>query len=84
MPTVKAYVTALSNRQQVIAMKYGADLNRTSKTTRVAIKSVLVLLAIVIKTLVDKGVVTDAELTATLDAARDDAYPDEPVDPPPT
>ena len=82
MATVKQYVTALSNRQQIIAMKYGTDLTRTSKGTRVAIKSVLVLLAIVIKTLVDKGVVTDAELTATLDAARDDAYDDEPVDPP--
>ena len=81
MPTVKQYVTALSNRQQSIAMKYGADVTRTSKTTRVAIKSVLVLLAVVVKTLVDKGVVTDAELTATLDAARDDAYDDEPVDP---
>lgn len=81
MATVKAYVTALSNRQQVIAMKYGADITRTSKTTRVAVRSVLVLLAVVIKTLVDKGVITDAELTATLDAARDDAYDDEPVDP---
>lgn len=81
MPTVKAYVAALSNRQQAIAMKYGADVTRTSKTTRVAIKSVLVLLAVVVKTLVDKGVVTDAELTATLDAARDDTYDDEPVEP---
>ena len=81
MPTVKQYVTALSNRQQIIAIKYGADINRTSKTTRVAIKSVLVLLAIVVKTLVDKGVITDAELTATLDAAKDDAYDDEPLEP---
>ena len=81
MPTVKQYVTALSNRQQVIATKYGADITRTSKANRAAIKSLLVLLAIVIKTLVDKGVVTDAELNATLDAARDDAYDDEPVEP---
>jgi hypothetical protein len=81
--TLTAYVQALRDRQTVIARKLGSDVSRSDKQTRVVNLSVLTLLATVIKTLVDKGVITDAELLATLDAARDDAYTDEPVEPPP-
>jgi hypothetical protein len=83
MATVKTYVTQLQNRQIVIARKFGCDIAQADKQTRVLNLSVLALLAVVIKTLVDKGVITDAELLATLDAARDDTYPDEPMEPPP-
>lgn len=79
MATVKQYVSALSNRQQVIAAKYGSDVTSAPKPARVLNKSLLVLLAVLVKTLVDKGVITDADLNATLDAARDDTYDDEPV-----
>lgn len=82
MATVKAYVDAFMQRQDVIAGKYGCDVSRASKTTRVLNKSILVLLAVLVKTLVDKNIITDAELNATLNAARDDVYADEPMEPP--
>jgi hypothetical protein len=81
--TLAAYVQALRDRQVVIARKLGSDVSRSDKQTRVLNLSVLTLLATVIKTLVDKGVITDAELLATLDTARDGAYADEPAEPPP-
>lgn len=83
MATVKQYLVQLRQRQDAIARKFGADVSRAGKSARVLNLSLLCLLAVLIKTLVDKGVLTDAELVATLDAARDDAYPDEPVEPPP-
>jgi len=83
MATVKTYIQALLDRQTIIAKKFGADLTGADKQTRVLNLALLVLIAVLIKTLVDKGLITDAELNATLNAARDDAYPDEPLKPPP-
>jgi hypothetical protein len=83
MATVKAYVLAMQSRQRAIARKYGCDIGRTSKETRCLNLSLLTLLAVVIKTLTDKGVITDAEILATLDAARDDVWNDEPNELPP-
>lgn len=83
MATVKQYVQQVRDAQRAIARKFGCDVYATDKQTRVAILSVLCLLAVLIKTLVDKGLITDAELKATLDAAAADAYPDEPTEPPP-
>lgn len=83
MATIKQYVTQLRGRQEVIARKLGCDITRSGKSDRVQQLADLVLLAVLIKTLVDKGVITDAELIATLNAARDDAYDDEPIEPPP-
>jgi hypothetical protein len=83
MATVKQYIAALRQRQDVIAVKYGCDIARADKQTRVVNLSILALLAVIVKALVDKGVITDAELTATLNAARDDVYDDEPVESPP-
>jgi hypothetical protein len=82
MATVKQYVNALQDRQQVIARKFGTNPRGADKQTRAINQSILVLLAVLIKALVDKGVVTDAELTAVLNNARDDFYDDEPVQPP--
>ena len=82
MATVKQYMQILRDRQAVIANKFGADVTRIDKQSRVLNLALLALLAVLIKTLVDKGVVTDAELTATLNTARDDAYAGEPAAPP--
>lgn len=82
MATVKQYVQQLRDAQRVIARKFGVDVYLTDKQTRAIVLSGLCLLAVVIKTLVDKGVITDADLKATLDAAKADLYPDEPVEPP--
>lgn len=79
--TVKQYVLEMLQRQVAIGRKFGADISTFSKQLRVLNMSILVLLAVVIKTLTDKGVITDAELLTTLNAARGDDYDDEPVDP---
>lgn len=79
MATVAQYVTSMRQRQDVIARKLGSDIATADKQTRVVNLAILILLAVVIKLLVDKAVLTDAELTATLNAARDDTWPEEPI-----
>jgi hypothetical protein len=83
MATVKAYATQLTQRARVVARMFGADPERSSKELRVLLRTVQIELAVVVKLLVDKGVVTDAELIAAFDAAAADLYPDEPNEPPP-
>ena len=84
MATVKQYIVALRQRQDVIAKKLGCVISQEPKGARVINISLLALLSVLIKTLVDKGVITDAELVATLQAAADDVWPDEgPIVPPP-
>lgn len=83
MTTVKQYVQQMRDRQAVVARKLGGDVFRSDKTLRVLNLSELTLLAAVVKTLVDNAIITDAQLLATLDAARDDAYTDEPIEPSP-
>ena len=85
MTTVKQYVVALRQREEVIARKMGCLTSQEQKGARILNLSLLVLLSVLIKTLVDKGVITDAELVATLQTAADDIWPDEgPIVPPPT
>lgn len=83
MATVKQYVTQLRGIQQNVAVKYGADVTQLDKQHRVLNLSVLALLAVLIKTLTDNAIITDAELLSVLNAAGADTYPDEPVQPPP-
>ena len=81
--TLQQYAEAIWERQKVIAKKSGVELGMTPKELRVLNKSLVVVISTVIKTLVDKGVMTDAELLATLNAARDETYVDEPIWTPP-
>lgn len=72
------YVRQMYARQRVIAEKLGSDISRSTKPVRVLNLSILVLLAVPIKALVDKGVLTDQELISILNEARDALYDDEP------
>lgn len=81
MATLPQYVGVLEQRMKVICQRLGMDYTLSSQNTRVIVRAVLVLLSVVIKTLVDKGVATDAEFTATLNAARDEPWPLEPIEP---
>lgn len=86
MATVKSYITNMLAVQQKIAIKLDADVSQLSKEFRVLNLSILAVIAVVVKTLTDNGVITDAQLQATLTAARDDTYwrePDEAPPPPP-
>lgn len=85
MATAKQYVVQLRSAQNAIGLKLGVDLTTAPKATRVATLSVLALIGVLVKVLVDKGVVTNNELTTELNAAIADVWPDEPVEvtPPP-
>ena len=82
MATVKTYAGHLRARYRVIARKLGVIVASGPKEDRVRDLAMFMLLGVLIKTLVDAGVITDAQLLAALDDARDDFYPDEPHDPP--
>lgn len=77
--TVKQYIRAMWTRQEVMARRMGCDITASGKSTRVLNLSLVALVAVLVKVLVDKGVITDSELTAALNAARDDDYDDEPA-----
>ena len=86
MASVKAYVNNMLDVQQKIARKFDSDISQLSKQFRVLNLAILAVIAVVVKTLTDNGVITDAQLQATLAAARDDTYwrePDEAPLPPP-
>ena len=80
--SIPQYVNFMQTRQQIIATKMGSDPARTDKQIRVFNLALLILIACIVKTLVDKGVISDADILATLNTARDAAYADEPIVPP--
>lgn len=79
MATVKQYVTALWEAQQVISRKLGFDLRRASVEMRCVVLAVDVTLGVVIKVLTDGGVITDQALQTRMNAVRDAAYPQQPA-----
>ncbi len=76
MATVKQWTDQLWQRQGMIAAKFGSDISTAPKTDRVLNRSLLLLLGLVVKVLIDKGVVTEVDLLSALDSARDDTYAD--------
>jgi hypothetical protein len=83
MTTIQQYVSTLYVKQDVVAAKLGVDLSRSSKSDRVMNRCTLILVAVLTKAIVDKGLATDAEMLALLDSAGSVAWDDLPVDPPP-
>lgn len=65
-------MTQLRQRQQVLARKIGADLPGLATEYRIVLSCSNAALAVLMKLLVDKGVVTDAELAAAYNAATVD------------
>lgn len=83
MATIKQYVTNMLDVERKVAWKLDADISQLSKEFRVLNLALLMVIAVVIKTLTDNGVITDAQLNAVLTAARDDSYTPEPIEFPP-
>lgn len=77
MATVRDYVDILWTKQQNIALRLGSDLNTADKRTRVVNFSILALIAVVIKDLVDNGITTNARLNSTLTAALAEQWPEQ-------
>lgn len=82
MTALVQYVRILRSGQASVARKMGVDLSRADKGTRVLMESNLVMIATVVKALVDHGVITDDALLQTVAALRSAVYADEPVVPP--
>jgi hypothetical protein len=80
--TVQQYTNALKQSSAAVARKMGVHFAGSDMPTRVMIRVILGLFATLIKLLVDKGVITDAEVQAALTAATGDVYTEEPAEPP--
>lgn len=80
MTTIATYVKTLRDAQFDIARKMGTSLDYLSAEQRVIMLSNLTIQAILIKRLVDKGVITNAELLSLLNAVRAADFPPEPSD----
>lgn len=78
MASAKQYLVQLKQVLQAVAFKMGHDLTETQKSDRVLVNSLGLTVAVLMKLLVDKGIVTNAELSAAFDFVRDDGYDDEP------
>lgn len=78
MATIAQYVQKMRSTHQLVAWKMGTDVSGMQKSTRAAVAAVFVVVAVVVKTMVDKGLITDADLNAQLTALGDDVYADEP------
>jgi hypothetical protein len=79
--TVRDYVDILWTKQKDIALRLGSDLSTADMRTRVLNISVLALIAVVIKDLVDNGVTTNARLNSTLNTALAETWPEQADDP---
>src|SRR5689334_5074666 len=82
MTTLKTYSGWLTQTAAAVARRMGFNVTGASKEARVQARVTVGLIAGVVKILVDKGVVTDAEVQAMLTGFGTDTYAPEPVLPP--
>lgn len=70
MATIPQYVKIMRNTAWDVAQRFGVDMQYEAKSDRAQMLSVLAVQAVLIDLLVKKGVVTDAELLAAINAVR--------------
>ena len=78
MATTRQYWNALKSTRDQIAVLMGVDVAGMPKTARALANANLATVGIVVKALTDKGVISDADLTAARNAAIADVWDDEP------
>jgi hypothetical protein len=78
MTTVRQYWNSLVATRNTVALRLGVSVPDTQKTARALANADLALVAVVCKAIVDKGLLTDADLQAARDAAIADTWNDEP------
>jgi hypothetical protein len=83
MATLPQYVTVMRNLQWDICKRLGIDMSSVTVTERALALSNLAVQATLINLLVTKGVITDQELLAAVNAVRNSAWspPQEPEHP---
>lgn len=70
MSTIPQYVKLMRDAMWDIAQRLGVDMSEEPKATRAEILANFAVQAVLIKALVDKGVITDAELLTAVNAMR--------------
>jgi len=71
MTTVKQYWTTLRNMSQTVSTRFGVDIRMSPIETRFVVALINFEVAMILKLLVTKGLVTDAEIQAVYVDARD-------------
>lgn len=82
MTTYRQYFDQLRISSRGMSGKFGVDMRMGSRESRTILAVVGAALAAILKLLVDKGVVTDAEVQAAFQAAAGDTWDPEPDEPP--
>jgi len=70
MSTIPQYVKIMRDAAWDIAERFGVDITQEPKASRAELLSLLAVQSVLIKALVDKGVITDAELLTAVNAMR--------------
>ena len=82
MPTVKTYVQKLRRLHRYAAKASDVDLSKSDKQTRALVTSVLTPLAVLVRVLIEDGVLTEERLEQALEQeATSTDYEPEPLDP---
>jgi hypothetical protein len=72
MATAKQYWSTLKNAQETLCERFGMNLTQAPIATRALADADAAILAVLVKALTDKGVITDADLMEAWRGARDD------------
>lgn len=84
MATVRDYVLALQDKQRFLAGPLGVDVLQAGSTELRAVNlELLIFLCGVMKALVDKGLLIEAEIDGAINSTLNDGWPPLPLEPPP-
>lgn len=78
MASVRTYWNALVSTRNAVASRLGVDVPTTDKALRAISNADVAVIAVVVKALTDKGVLTDDDLTAARQSAIGDVWNEEP------
>lgn len=80
MATIKQYASQLWATHKTIAQKFGVDVASADRLTRSVALAEDVMLGTLVKILVDKGLITNADLTAAYTAVTNATFPQLPAE----
>ena len=70
MATLPQILKVLRDTAWDISMRFGADIKHSDKTLRAGLYGVLGVQSIILKRMLDKGLMTEAEMMAAINAVR--------------
>lgn len=85
MATIRQYAIWVRATVRQVARRQGFQLDADARPLRAIVSGQAAVTGVLLKLLVTKGVITDAEIQAALTSLADDDVPEEPTEPtPPT